>query len=138
IYERTHTRDLAAISNLRERSPRLAFLVAIAFLAGLGQPGTAGFVAEMHALLGGLERFGAWIALLGIGMLISAAYALRTVGRLLAGPRQAREPLPALCHAEFTAAALLVIGIITLGVWPSPALNLIQGSITGLVKLFPG
>lgn len=137
LYERTHTRDLSAISNLRERSPRLAFLVAIAFLAGLGQPGTAGFVAEIHALLGGLERFGAWIALLGIGMLISAAYTLRTVGRLIAGPRQPRDLLPALSHAEFTAAALLVAGIVTLGVWPSPALTLIQGSIAGLAKLFP-
>ncbi|MDH3371111.1 MAG: NADH-quinone oxidoreductase subunit M, partial [Gammaproteobacteria bacterium] len=106
-------------------------------LAGLGQPGTAGFVAEMHALLGGLERFGTWIVLLGIGVLISAAYALRTVGRLLAGPRHPREVLPALSHAEFTAAALLVAGIVTLGVWPSPALNLIQGSVAGLVKLFP-
>ena len=137
IYERTRTRDLGAVSNLRERSPRLAFLVAIAFLAGLGQPGTAGFVAEMHALLGGLERFGTWIVLLGIGVLISAAYALRTVGRLLAGPRHPREVLPALSHAEFTAAVLLVAGIVTLGVWPSPALNLIQGSVAGLVKLFP-
>ena len=50
-------------------------------MAAVGFPGTAGFVAELHALVGGFARFGAWAALLSLGVLISAAYAMRWVAK---------------------------------------------------------
>ena len=45
---------------------------------------------ELHALIGGFQRWGWLMLLLSLGMIISAAYAIRTVGRLFTGPVRSR------------------------------------------------
>ena len=57
LYQRTHTRDLADYASLVRVMPRFAFFTIFAFIAAVGMPGTAGFVAEIHALVGGFERW---------------------------------------------------------------------------------
>lgn len=130
LYERTHTRDLADYSSLVKVMPRFAFFTILAFVAAVGMPGTAGFVAELHALVGGFERWGAWMVLLSLTVVISAAYAVRTVGRLFTGPVSARmQGLPDLTRGEFTAAAVLTAGSLAIGLYPGPVLNLIAASV---------
>lgn len=134
FYQRTHSRDLADYGSLIGRAPRFAFFTAFALLAALGLPGSAGFVAELHVLLGGWARWGGWVAVLCLGMLIGAAYSLRVLGRLcLKG-----EPmeLADMTRTEMTAAGLLVFSIVVLGVWPAPLLNLIAGSVAQVSRLF--
>jgi NADH-quinone oxidoreductase subunit M len=137
LYERTHTRDLADYSSLVRVMPRFAFFTVLAFLAAMGLPGTAGFVAELHALIGGFERWGGWVALLSLSVLVSAAYALRTVGRLFTGPvRAAMQEVPDLNRAEMAAAGALSFGVLALGFYPAPALALIAASVGQLSRLF--
>ncbi len=137
LYERTHTRDLADYSSLVRVMPRFAFFTVLAFLAAMGLPGTAGFVAELHALVGGFERWGAWVALLSLSVLISAAYALRTIGRLFTGPvRAAMQDVPDLTRSEMAAAGVLSAGVLVLGFYPAPALALIAASVGHLSRLF--
>lgn len=137
IYERTHERDPVAIGNLTQRAPQLAFLVGFGFLAAVGLPATAGFVAEIHTLVAGFERYGAWVAIFGVSILASASYAVRTIGQLVAGPAERNAArLPDLSRAELSAAALLAAGIMLLGLWPTPLLLLINGSVGGLARLF--
>lgn len=134
FYQRTHSRDLVDYGSLIGRAPRFAFFTAFALLAALGLPGSAGFVAELHVLLGGWARWGGWVAALCLGMLIGAAYSLRVLGRLcLKG-----EPmeLADMTRTEMTAAGLLVFSIVVLGVWPAPLLNLIAGSVAQVSRLF--
>ena len=95
--------------------PRFAFFTVLAFIAAVGMPGTAGFVAELHVLVGGFERWGAWMVLLSITVVISAAYAVRTVGRLFTGPVSPRmQNLPDLTRSELTAATVLTGGSLAL------------------------
>ena len=82
LYQRTHSRDLADYGCLLGRAPRFAFFTAFALLAAIGLPGSAGFIAELHVLVGGFASWGGWIALICAGMLIGAAYGLRVIGRL--------------------------------------------------------
>ena len=82
LYQRTHSRDLADYGCLLGRAPRFAFFTAFALLAAIGLPGSAGFIAELHALVGAFGRWGGWILLVCIGMLVGAAYGLRVIGRL--------------------------------------------------------
>ncbi len=139
LYERTHTRDITDYASLVRVMPRFAFFTVLAFVAAVGFPGTAGFIAELHALVGGLERFGAWVAILSLGVLVSAAYSVRTVGRLFTGPVSERmRHVPDLTRTEFAAAAVLSTGIVVLGLFPAPALALVSGSVTRLAKLFGG
>ncbi len=137
LYERTHTRELADYASLVKVMPRFAFFTVLAFIAAVGMPGTAGFVAELHALIGGFERWGAWVALLSLTVVITAAYAVRTVGRLFTGPVSARmQHLPDLTRGEFTAAAVLTAGSLLIGFHPAPMLNLIAATVGRCAGLF--
>lgn len=133
LYERTHTRDLSRYSSLVRTTPRFAFFTVLAFVAAVGLPGTASFVAELHALIGGYQVWGGLVVLLSLGVMISAAYAVRTVGRLFTGPvrREMRE-VADLRPIELVAATLLSAGIVLLGVFPAGAIDLMSASVTEL------
>ncbi len=130
LYERTGTREINDYSSLVQVTPKFAILTTLAFLASVGMPGTAGFIAELHILIAGFERWGWWIILLSLGVLISATYAARTVGKLFTGPvRPAMEKVPDLKTSEWFAASILALGVIIFGFYPTPLLNLISPSV---------
>lgn len=134
LYQRTHSRDLADYNSLLGRAPRFAFFIAFALLAAIGLPGSAGFIAELHALLGGFVRWGGWVLLLGLAMLIGAAYSLRVIGRLCL-PGQPMV-LADMTRTETSAAAILCAALLLLGLWPAPLLDLVAGSVGQLSRLF--
>ncbi len=137
LYERTHTRNINDYSSLLRVAPRFAFFTTIAFIGAVGLPGTFGFIAELHVLIGGFERWGWLVVLLTLGVLISAAYAIRTIGRLFTGPvRKEMQGIADLRPSEMVAAIVLTGGIVLLGVFPAPALELISASITQLSATF--
>lgn len=130
LYERTHTRELADYASLVKVMPRFAFFTILVFIAAVGMPGTAGFVAELHVLIGGFERWGAWVVLLSLTVVISAAYSVRTIGRLFTGPVSTHmQHLPDLTRGEFTAAAVLTSGSLIFGFYPAPLLELIAATV---------
>jgi len=134
LYERTHTREIADYGSLVRTAPRFAVFTTLALLAAMGLPGTAGFVAELHTLVGGFERWGWWVLGLSLGVLVSAAYALRTLGRLFTGPVSPRmRDVADLRGIELAAAGLLSFGIIALGLYPAPALRMIDASVANLI-----
>jgi NADH-quinone oxidoreductase subunit M len=139
LYERTHTRDVNHYSSLMQVTPRFAFFISLAFVAAVGLPGTAGFIAELHTLIGGFQRWG-WLAvILTVGMLISATYAIRTVGRLFTGPvHDDMRDLQDLRGSEMVAAGVLTIGILLLGIAPSPLLGLMSTAVADFTGLFVG
>lgn len=139
LYERTHTRDVNQYSSLVRTTPRFAFFTTLGFIAAVGLPGTAGFVAELYALIGGFERWGWWMIVLSLGVLISAAYAIRTVGRLFTGPvRENMKDVDDLRGSELVAAGVLASTIILLGIFPAPVLELMDSSVSHLSTLFTG
>ncbi|MEJ1377057.1 MAG: NADH-quinone oxidoreductase subunit M [Candidatus Sedimenticola sp. (ex Thyasira tokunagai)] len=135
LYERTGTRNISHYSSLVQVTPRFAFFTTFAFMAAVSLPGTAGFVAELHALIGGFDRWGGVTVLLTLGVLISAAYAIRTVGKLFTGPvRSDMRHVEDLRPGEMAAAGVLSVAILLLGIVPAPALELMSAS----VELFAG
>ncbi len=139
LYERTGTRDINHYSSLIQVTPRFAFFTSLALLAGMAIPGTAGFIAELHAIIGTFERWG-WVALLvSIGMLISAAYAIRTIGRLFTGPvRPDMRDVQDLRATEMAAAGILSLGIVAIGIAPGGLLAMMSASVAQLSDLFAG
>ena len=134
LYQRTHSRDLADYGSLLGKAPRFAFFTAFGLLAAIGLPGSAGFIAELHVLVGGYQRWGGWVLILCLTMLIAAAYSLRVIGRLcLKG-----EPmeLSDMTRTEAVAAGLLTVCILGFGIWPAPLLDLIAGSVGEVARLF--
>jgi NADH-quinone oxidoreductase subunit M len=133
LYQRFATRDLAAYGGLAAQ-PRLAFFAGFAFLAALGLPGSAGFIAELQVLVAGFTRWGGLVAFAGLSLLIGAAFALRVLARVLwSSPGRRVDDLR---RSEVWAAASLAGGIVLLGVWPAPLMALLSGSVARLVEVF--
>ena len=137
LYRRTHSRDLGDYDGLLGRAPRFAFFIAFGLLAAIGLPASAGFIAELHVLVGAFQRWGLWVIGLGIAMLVGAAYGLRVIGHLHR-PASGAGQLQDMSRTETAAAALLAAAIVILGVWPAPLLHLIGGSTARIAALFVG
>ena len=137
LYERTHTRDVADYSSLTRITPRFAFFLVMAFIAAVGMPGTVGFVAELHALIGGFQQWGWWMIFATAGIIISAIYAIRTVGRLFTGPvRNSTQDIEDMQPMEMLAASILTGLIVLLGLVPAALLEISEVTVAQLVRGF--
>ncbi|KFI22980.1 complex I subunit 4 family protein [Nitrosococcus oceani] len=138
LYERTHSREVADYSSLVQVMPKFALFTTLALLASIGLPGLVGFPAELHALIGSFERWGWWVLLVSLGVVISAAYAMRTIVRLFTGPvRPEMRALKDLHGTELASAGVLAFGIIALGLMPASALELFGAYVISLSAGFP-
>ncbi len=76
IYDRMHTREIAAYGGIVNRMPHYAVVFMVFTLANVGLPVTSGFVGEFLILLGTFQA-NSWVAFLATtGVVLSAAYAL--------------------------------------------------------------
>ena len=137
LYERTHSREVTTYAALVKVMPGFTIFMTIALLASIGMPGSAGFVAELHTLVGGFERWGWPIGLVSAGVLVGAAYAVRTVGHLFTGPARAElTGLRDLQGHEIAAALPLALGLVVLGLQPALITRLLEATITALAGAF--
>jgi NADH-quinone oxidoreductase subunit M len=130
LYERTHTRNVLDYSSLVRVMPRFALLMTLTLLAAMGLPGSVSFVAELHIVIGGFQRWGGLMALFSVTILISAAYALRTMGHLFTGPVAPRlQQITDLNNRELLAAGVVVALIVLFGVLPATLIDLSAATV---------
>jgi NADH-quinone oxidoreductase subunit M len=109
----------------------------LTLLAAMGLPGSVGFIAELHTLIGGFSAFpgvglgmGAML-FFSVSILIGAAYAMRTVSLLFTGPIKAQmQHIEDLKAPEMLAVGILVTGIVFFGLKPAPLLDLSAATIS--------
>lgn len=136
LYERTHTRNIQDYSSLIQVMPRFALLTTLTLLAAMGLPGTVGFVAELHAFIGGFQQWSGLMVFFSIGVLISAAYALRTISLLFTGPVKPQMQLVAdLRIHELFAVGILATGILFFGLLPGSLIALSTATIAHMQTL---
>jgi NADH-quinone oxidoreductase subunit M len=136
LYERTHTRDIQDYSSLIQVMPRFAILMTLTLFAAMGLPGSVGFIAELHALIGGFQHWGWLMAFFSLSILITAAYAIRIVTVLFTGPTRTKlQHIADLRPYEMFAAGILVSGIVLFGLLPSPLIKLSSATISQLHHL---
>ncbi|HEY9049965.1 MAG TPA: NADH-quinone oxidoreductase subunit M, partial [Gammaproteobacteria bacterium] len=79
------------------------------------------------------------VVILTLGVLISAAYAVRTIGRLFTGPVHCdMNRIPDLKNSEMLTASVLTLGFLAIGFFPAPTLDLITASVQELSLSFTG
>ncbi len=134
LYERTHTRNIQDYSSLIQVMPRFAIFMTLTLFAAMGLPGTVGFIAELHTLIGGFQEWEGWMIFFSLTILISAAYAIRTITLLFTGPvRPQLQHIADLRASELIAASILVSGIVLFGLFPAPLIDLSASTITQLI-----
>lgn len=133
VYAHTHTRRLSELIGVGRGTPRYAVVTTITLLAAAGLPGLAGFPSEFNVLLGGYERWGLWVGLVGVGILVSSAYCLRVFGRFFVAPSGERaQAMRDLDAREMLALAPLLVLMIYLGLFPGALIELSSHAIAQL------
>ncbi len=123
IYSRTHTRDLAKLGGLLKVTPFISTVFVLAGLCSLGLPGLSGFVAEMTVFMGSWQRpetFYKIATILGCAsIVVTAVYILRAAGKTVMGPlSESYNKITDASWNEKMAAAILMIGILVIGIAP--------------------
>jgi NADH-quinone oxidoreductase subunit M len=135
VYDRMHTRDIAAYGGLVDRMPLYAVAFMVFTLANVGLPGTSGFVGEFLSLAGTFHT-NPWVAFLATsGVILSAAYALWLYRRVVFGrlAKPSLQTIQDLDRREIAILAPLVLLVIYYGVQPNPVLNAFDASTTKLL-----
>jgi NADH-quinone oxidoreductase subunit M len=136
IYDRMHTREIAAYGGLVHRMPIYAAVFMLFTMANVGLPGTSGFVGEFMTLLGTFNN-NSWVAFFATtGVILSAGYALWLYARVIYGKleKPALAWMPDMTRREFATLAPLVVLTLVLGVYPAPVLDAVGASVENLMK----
>jgi NADH-quinone oxidoreductase subunit M len=136
VYDRIHTREIAAYGGLVQRMPRYAVAMMIFTLANIGLPGTSGFIGEFLTLIGTFQ-VNSWVALLAAtGVILSAAYALYLYRRVIFGVLEKPNlmHIPDLSMREIAILAPLVVLTLYYGVHPQPIIDASAASAEALIK----
>ena len=136
IYDRMHTREIAAYGGLADRMPLYAFCFMVFTLANVGLPGTSGFVGEFLSLTGAF-RVNSWVAVLATtGIILSAAYALWLYRRLIFGKleKPSLKFIQDLTWREIAVMTPLILLTIFFGFYPAPILDASAVSVDALIK----
>ena len=136
IYDRMHTREIAAYGGLVNRMPIYAFVFMLFTMANVGLPGTTGFIGEFLSLTGAFQA-NSWVALIATsGVIFSAAYALYLYRRVIFGvlEKASLMTITDLTPREIAIFAPLVLITIYYGVQPQAILNATQASVDNLIQ----
>jgi NADH-quinone oxidoreductase subunit M len=135
IYDRMHTREIAAYGGLINRMPAYAFVFLLFTMANVGLPGTSGFVGEFLTMVGAFQ-VNTWVAVVACtGVILSAAYALWLYRRVTFGDliKASLKAITDMTGREKAIFAPLVVMTVLLGVYPSLVTDIIGPSVENLV-----
>lgn len=136
IYERLHTREIAAMSGLASPFPVMAAFTLFFALASLGLPGLSGFVGEFLSIVGVFEYNRALGATAAVGIILAAAYLLWMYQRIMF--TETREQgwfrLPDFSLREISSLMPLGILAVWVGVYPNTFLELIHPPVSKMVN----
>ena len=136
VYDRLHTREIAAYGGLVNNMPKYAVAFLIFTMANVGLPGTSGFVGEFLTLVG-VFKVNTWVALFAAtGVILSAAYALWLYRRVVYGAltKESLKAMLDLSSREKLIIYPLVVLTLFFGVYPAPVLDATNASVIALIN----
>ena len=136
IYERRHTRDLAAMGGLFKVMPVYGVALIATALSSAALPGTNGFVGEFLILLGSFRAFRIHTLFAVSGVILSAAYLLLLVQKTLFGPvrHEENEGLADLSVREGLVLAPMLLFIFWIGIYPRTFLQPMKPAVEQYVR----
>jgi len=135
VYDRMHTREIAAYGGLVNRMPLYAAIFMVFTMANVALPGTSGFVGEFLTLIGTFKINVNVAVLATLGTILSAAYALWLYRKIVFGPltRPSLAMIRDIGLREGVIFVPLVALTILFGVVPKPVLDMSAASVAQLL-----
>ncbi|PKM01227.1 MAG: NADH-quinone oxidoreductase subunit M, partial [Gammaproteobacteria bacterium HGW-Gammaproteobacteria-7] len=120
--------------------PWFATLFVLFAMANAGLPGTSGFVGEFMVILASFQ-YSPWVAFAaGLTLILGAAYTLWLVKRVVFGAVANAQvaALKDINGKETTVLVSFAVGVLVLGVWPYPLIELMDAPIAQLAAQLAG
>jgi NADH-quinone oxidoreductase subunit M len=135
IYDRMHTREIAAYGGLVNRMPLYALVFMVFTMANVGLPGTSGFIGEFMTLIGTFKVSLPTAFFATTGVILSAAYALWLYRKVVFGTlvRPSLASIKDLTARECLTLLPLLALTLLFGFYPKPVLDMSAASVQQLV-----
>ena len=136
VYDRLNSRLISTYGGLVNYLPKYSLLFLIFALAGLGLPGTSGFLGEFLVLTGTFQKSYIAAMLATFGVILGAAYMLWLTKRVIFGNTTNNEikNLKDVNILEITMLLPLAFLVIFLGFYPGPLMDTMSASINNLIS----
>jgi NADH-quinone oxidoreductase subunit M len=141
IYDRAHTREIAAFGGLGAKLPLFTGLFTLFGMASLGLPGMSGFVSEFMVFVGSYNSaLPAWIVVLSVlGVILTAAYILRMIQKMFLGQFNTTwESLTEINGREIFTIVPLAALTFLIGIYPNSLNIFLNATVENLVKTILG
>jgi NADH-quinone oxidoreductase subunit M len=136
VYDRLHSRLINTYGGVVNYLPKYSLLFLIFALAGLGLPGTSGFLGEFLVLTGIFQKSYLVAMIATFGLVLGATYMLWLTKRVIFGDTNNNEikTLKDVNKLEMTMLASLAFFIIFFGFYPAPLMETMSVSIDNLIS----
>lgn len=141
LYERRHTREIAAFGGLAKQTPVFAGLFLVVAMSSLALPGLNGFVGEFPILLGTFQTHRVAAILASFGAVLAALYLLWAYQRMFHGPLEGEDNKATtdLTPIEIGIMVPIVALIVAIGIYPKPLYDIVEPAVENiLVQLDTG
>jgi NADH-quinone oxidoreductase subunit M len=137
MYDRMHSRLIADYGGVVNTMPKFAAFMMLFAMANAGLPGTSGFVGEFLVILAAV-KVNFWLGFgAAITLILGAAYTLWMYKRVIFGA-VANDNVAKLTDVgsrEFWLLAAVAVGVLVMGVWPKPFIDVMHTSVTDLLQV---
>jgi NADH-quinone oxidoreductase subunit M len=136
MYDRLHSRQISDYGGVVNTMPRFAAFMVLFALANAGVPGTSGFVGEFLVILASFQADFWYASIAATTLVLGAAYTLWLVKRVIFGS-VANEGVAALGDLdarEFLVLGAVAVGVLGLGLWPAPLVDVMSASVDNLAS----
>ena len=136
VYDRLHSRMISSYGGLVNYLPKYSFLFIVFALAGLGLPGTSGFLGEFLVLTGTFQKNYLVAMLATFGVVLGAAYMLWLTKRVIFGVTKNDQikNLKDVNKSEIIMLGILALLVIFFGFYPVPLMETLNVSVDNLIN----
>ena len=140
IERQLKTRKISELGGLAQKAPGLAILLVIVALANVALPLTNAFIGEFLMFTGIFSSTATkynvvFAATAGITIILSAIYTLNMIQRVFFGNTNAlTSEAKDIRLNEKLILTVIVIGIIVIGIYPKPLLDITQGTVDSILS----
>ncbi|WP_273527966.1 NADH-quinone oxidoreductase subunit M [Pseudomonas sp.] len=136
LYDRVHSRQIADYGGVVNTMPKFAAFALLFSMANCGLPATAGFIGEWMVIIASV-RFNFWIGLgAALALILGASYSLWMYKRVYLGPvvNDNVRGMSDINAREFLVLGVLAIAVLYMGVYPKPFTDVMDASVTELLR----